>query len=133
VCEVTFEELEGSLPNGLHDATLDALHVDYRHRKIVLNVQIDVGPAMADAEVYRAARLVFHDTQFVIVEPPGNEDGGIPSMIDMGLGQPSTVLTAVPVLKTGAFLVWVFLAASNSFILIAARDIALEWLDEAPA
>jgi len=71
---VTFEQLERSLPNGLHDAELVGLQVDYAAREAVLTVNVDIGGSDDDAsqssQNYRAARIRFFEIQFVVIDPP---------------------------------------------------------------
>jgi hypothetical protein len=127
---VTLEELEASLPNGLHDAELLTLQVDYARYEAVIDVNVDVGVGEAE-DLYRPARLTFSDVQFVFIDPPtaGRHDAG-PSMIDTGTGQPSTAPLSVPEIPSDCFLCWIFVVNWNSFIRIAARNVAHQWLGE---
>jgi hypothetical protein len=49
----------------------------------------------------------------------------------VGLGQPKTSPVDVPGTREGCFLCWIFVEAWNSFIRIAAQDVALEWREVA--
>jgi hypothetical protein len=127
---MTLEQLQRSLPNGLHDAVLTGLRVDYVTRSAVLEIDIDVSPAsdVSAAVSCRPARIVFSGLQFVVIDPPGPAyDGFAPSTIDAGEGQPSTYRCELPPLKGDAFLCWIFVSRLNAFIRIAAEDVELEW------
>jgi hypothetical protein len=133
---VTLEELERSLPNGLHDADLVSVHVDYRTLEAALVVGVDISESEGKegdvGPTYRYARLVFFGLQFIVVDPPDVQDGKIgPSLMEAGTGQPRTAPAKTPRLSDDSFLCWFFLSESNSFIRIAARNVALEWLDTA--
>jgi hypothetical protein len=47
---VTLEELENTLPNGLHDAEVRRITVDYERRKVTLEVAVWVGDMDEPAE-----------------------------------------------------------------------------------
>jgi hypothetical protein len=130
---VTLEELEASLPNGLHDAELLKLQIDYAGDEAVLDVNVDVGVGEAE-DMYRPARLTFSGMQFVAIDPPTvRQKDFSPSMIDTGTGQPSTAPTALPEIPSDCFLCWFFVVNWNGFIRIAARNVAHQWLGERPA
>lgn len=132
---MTLAELEKSLPNGLHDAELVGLEVDYAVRKAVLSVNVDIGDSDADTspdgESYRRARIRFFGVQFVVIDPPTAGDSySRLSMIDTGSGQPRTSPCNLPPIREDCFLCWVFVTQWNSFIRISASDVALEWVDD---
>jgi hypothetical protein len=65
---VTLDELEKTLPNGLHDSEVKRFCVDYQQRELVLDVEVWVGD-MDDRterrEAYKSGRieisgLIFH-------------------------------------------------------------------------
>jgi hypothetical protein len=128
---LTFNDLQRSLPNGLHDAELLAVRIDYSAQTAVLELNIDVSDASAQGQgtvQYRPARLMFSQLQFIAVDPPGSGYEGIaPSMIDAGQGQPVTAPCSLPTLDGGAFLCWIFIARMNAFLRIAAADVGITW------
>ncbi len=70
---MTLEELDVSLPNGLHDAQIERMDIDYLHARLTLSVQVLFGlPAQPDSarEEYRVGALMFHGVQFVSIEFP---------------------------------------------------------------
>ena len=130
---MTLDELESKfLPNGLHDAELVALCVDYASLKMILDVNVDMSEPPVPAPDYKAARITFSEVQFVIVDPPGPGQTAIAAlpMIDSGSGEPEIAPTTLPPLRPDCFLSWIFVTDWNSFIRIAAKDTAIEWRDE---
>jgi hypothetical protein len=125
---VTLEELEKTLPNGLHDGELVGIEVDYASRVTVLRVNVDISDT-DEGNTYRAARLTFTGTEFVIIDPPATSTTrrGL-SSISAGPGQPETAPAALPTVPEGSFLCWIFLSSANSFIRLAARDVTYDWV-----
>jgi hypothetical protein len=130
---MTLAELEKSLPNGLHDAELVGIQLDYSAQKAVLNVNIDVVDPDEGASrdvPYKAAQVLFFGVQFVAIDAPAGEDSySRVSTIDTGSGQPSTAPCTLPPICKDCFLCWIFVTEWNSFIRISARSVALEWAD----
>ena len=134
---MTLAELEKTLPNGLHDAELVGIQVDYSRRKAVLTVNVDVldpDDRAPENDDYRRARVVFSGIQFVVIDPPAVASDSYTnvSTIDTGSGQPRTAQCVLPPVWKGCFLCWIFVTESNSFVRIAARDVALEWEADVP-
>jgi len=133
---MTLAELEISLPNGLHDAELIGIRVDYATRQAVLSVNVDIGKSddgdLQTHESYRGARIRFFGVQFVVIDPPAAAYSSGLSMIDTGSGEPRTSPCRLPPIPDDCFLCWVFVTEWNSFIRISAHDVALEWADDAP-
>jgi len=132
---VTLEDLERTLPNGLHDAEFVEIQVDYAVQTAVLGVNIDVGAgdnsASGDGENYRAARIRFFGIQFVVIDPPMAGDSyERVSVIDTGSGEPRTSPCRLPPTREDCFLCWVFVTRWNSFVRISAHDVRLEWVDD---
>ena len=129
------DELLRSLPNGLHDAELTAIAVDYARAEVTASVVVDFSdPDDPSSEgLARNARLVFTGVSCLVVDPP---DVGAPEQthalltvnrIDADTGQPET--SPLPDLRPpdGGFLCWLFLSSLNGFVRIGARDVRLEW------
>ena len=53
---MTLEEIENSLPNGLHDAEVHRLIVDYSQRKLTVEVAVWVGNLDGPREMHEAYR-----------------------------------------------------------------------------
>ncbi|HZI88193.1 MAG TPA: hypothetical protein VFD48_15275 [Pyrinomonadaceae bacterium] len=125
---MTFEEIQDSLPNGLHDAGINSITVDYLERKAIFHLEIWTADLEdEDPETYRLATLSFMPFLYCVVEPPDPRypfatEG--PSRIDAGsyrsedteLGQ---LRASLP---DGAFACWFFINSWNSFIHVAALN-----------
>jgi len=73
---MTLEELDDTLPNGLHDAQIKAMTHDYEQAIVKLEVAILVGlpdDAPLDRYRYRNGEIFFHRVLFCTVETPENE------------------------------------------------------------
>jgi len=136
-CKVSFERAIDILPNGLHDAELVTLNVDYARAEVTLCVNADISspedPPGSLAPRYRRARLRFRGLQFIVIDPPHHPDcDGLKglSTIAAGEGQPDRAPVVLPPLMPGAFLCWIYVGHQNAFIRIAARSVSVEWIDE---
>jgi hypothetical protein len=126
---LTLQELERSLPNGLHDAELVKVHVDYASQETVLELNLDVSKDEKEEGKYRRARLTFSGVQFVSIDAPANENAVGVSTIDAGPGQPPTSPRPLPKIPKDCFLCWLFVVRWNSFIRIAAKTAVHQWID----
>lgn len=133
---MTLEDLDETLPNGLHDALIKSLTHDYENATVKLAVEILVGlpdDAPADRSRYRDAEIVFSRVLFCSVELPDNEriighpgsiwfkfwrrePGVLPEKIEKSL-PPDALCYSLYILE------W------ESQIHIAAGDMSFTWLD----
>lgn len=70
---MTLEELEQSLPNGLHDAQIDKMTMDYLHSELTLAVRVWVGllsQPRPEKDRYRSSKIVFDKVHFFSIELP---------------------------------------------------------------
>jgi hypothetical protein len=134
---MTFEEMEERLPSGLHDASLQALRVDWVKRE----VEIDLGvQTRDDGECRRLGRVVVGDLLFCAIEPPEDDAGRgyepLPARgLTIGTGAGTAEATskkALPRVPDGYFLQWIFVREWNAFIHICGRDVSLHWLEDEP-
>lgn len=128
---MTLTDIENSLPNGLHDAELVAMQIDYANHIAFVDVNVDCSDPDDDTtrEDYRPARLAFGGIQFVVIDPPSTsatQYRGLP-FIAVGHGQPDTSPLDLPSIREGYFLCWIFVAAWSGFIRISAQDVTIEW------
>jgi len=129
-----FDAMLDSFPNGLHDAELLSIAVDFVAATVLCLVDVDLSdPADPATEgSSRPARLLFADIAFVVLDPPERQMPGPfkPAWIDAGSGDPHT--SPRPDLKApdGGFLAWLYLESSNGFVRIGARSASIAWLDE---
>jgi hypothetical protein len=73
---VTLSELAASLPNGLHDANLGTVSLDFLTREARLELDIWIGDE-AEMEAYRRAEIKLSGLHYWVSEPPTR---GSPSM-----------------------------------------------------
>lgn len=120
-------QLVESLPNGLHDATLQRLTIDYTRRTAVLDLEIWVDDTET-RELYRPARITLTAFAYLAIQPPDAtypfRDAGAVT-IDLSEIDKS----AVPGFENdSAFRL--FVSEFNSFIHADAPEAELEWLGE---
>src|SRR5258706_6057186 len=102
---VTFESLEAAMPEGLQDAVLAELNLNYPMRELVLLLQVRAGE-----DRYKRVRVRIRRLQFCVIDPPDvrypyNEVGA--RFIEAGPGQPPASEVTLPEpLAEGAFLFW---------------------------
>ena len=73
---MTLEDLDQSLPNGLHDARINTIARDFEEANVKLGVEILFGlpdDPPADRYRYRKGEILFNRVQFCTVELPENE------------------------------------------------------------
>ena len=135
---MTLEELAHNLPNGLHDAELLGLNVDYVGRTISLIVEVwvgDIDGPIETRETYRKARIDVSGLQFLVIEPP---DPTYPysdveaSRIDICDMSKNLDVKLVRSLPDGTSLSSLWVNDWNAFAHIAAQDATLSWLDPKP-
>jgi hypothetical protein len=130
---MTLEDLENTLPNGLHDAEIKRITVDYERRNLHIEVDIWVG-AMADApdarEEYRRGQIEISGLLFLVMEPPDPKypfncgdlriDG-----CDLRKNLDKTLLESIP---REAFFRSLWVSEWNSFIHIAGTGAEINWM-----
>jgi hypothetical protein len=126
---VTFDEIARSLPNGLHDAELMRINVDYARGLASVFLRID----MADGESqawYRDAEIRLSGVSLLSIEPPREIplNAAKALWIDSGSGRAPKSEGLFPMLPEGTFLQWLYVSEWNAFIHVAARHAELVWL-----
>lgn len=130
---MTFEEIEDLLPNGLHDAGVNSITLDYVQRKATFDLEISISvPGEKGAENYRRATLCFEPFLYCVIEAPdpgypfANEG---PSRIDAGSyrSEDAELKLLRGSLPEGALACWFFINSWNSFIHVAALNAELVW------
>ena len=129
------DELLRSLPNGLHDAELTAIAVDYARAEVIASVVVDLSDSDDPSSEGRTrnARLVFTGISLFVVDPPEMDPRDqtparlTASWIDAATGQPETSPRPDLQAPEGGFLCWIYLSSLNGFIRVGARDVRLEW------
>lgn len=137
---MTLEELDGSLPNGLHDARIRALSHDYENAVIKLEVELLIGqPGELPHERsrYRNGEILFHQVLYCSVEIPVNERIiGHPGSIWFQFGRtepgalPEKITDSLP-LKTLCYSLYIL--EWESQIHIAADNVSFSWAEPTEA
>lgn len=122
-------QLEDSLPNGLHDAKLRRVSIDYIERTAILELEIWVDDIDALLELYRPARITLSGLVSFVIEPPYHSypfrDAGA---LTIDLSRPEKPFVAGCESESAFRL---FISEFNSFIYADAPMAELEWLGEA--
>ena len=121
-------ELAESLPNGLHDAELRSVSIDYLERTAILELEIWVDDKDI-LEIYRPARITLTGLVYFAIEPPYHSypfrDAGA---LTIDLSRPEKPFVAGCESESAFRL---FISDFNSFIYADAPEAELEWLGEA--
>lgn len=121
---MTLEEIEQSLPNGFHDSSITAVHLNYAQRTAEIDMELWVSVSIdEDRELYRRATLSISDLIYFVIEPPGhpNTSHDEPSLVDGGSSEVAEPTSPLPKpLPAGAFTYWFFVSNWNAFIHVAA-------------
>ena len=71
---MNIEEVERSLPNGLHDAVMRRYVVDYEQRTLEFDIDIWVGNLDSNVEEererYKPGTLKFEGLEYFVIDPP---------------------------------------------------------------
>jgi hypothetical protein len=127
---MTLEELENTLPWGLHDAHVESLTVDWTRAEVVLVVRVAIGEHQ---ETDQRARIIVGGLDYCSIEPPRAR-----TPLQPGNGvwvQPDAETAEVegqPTPAEGCFLHRFFVSDLNSCFYVAARDARLEWVETVP-
>ena len=129
---MTLEELENSLPNGLHDAEMQRVCIDYQQRTMTIDMYVfvgDVDAPLEKREAYREGTLVISGLQFAAIEPPdarysfASRASRIDSC-DMLKNLDPGLLQALP---QGSFVGCLFVDDWNAFVYIAGSNAEIQW------
>ena len=130
---MTLDQLVHTLPNGLHDAELHDIHVDYVQRKLKLGLYVwigDLGGPAEKREAYRKGRIEISGLKFFVVDAP---DPGYPyasnkpSRIDICGANKQLDERLLASLPDGTFLSSIWVNHWNGFAHIAALSADLIW------
>jgi hypothetical protein len=133
--DMTLEELENTLPNGLHDAEVMRISVDYELRILALDLDVWVGDmdeAPEKREAYRKGLIEISGLLFLAMEPPDPnrpfQNGSLRiDGCDLSKNLDKKLLDSLP---PEAFFRSLWVSEWNAFIHIAAREAHLKWADE---
>jgi|SRR5882724_1988609 len=133
---MTLEELEDTLPNGLHDSEVESVFIDYLRRTATIQMAVFVGEVDAPIdkrEAYRNASLLIAGLSFASIEPPhANYPFAEPGTLridacDMRKDLDADLLAKLP---RGSFIRSFFVNEWNAFIHLAGSDAQILWKGE---
>ena len=133
---MTIQEIDAGLPNGLHDAELLRIDIDYTQRKLVLSLDVWVGALSGDIkkrEAYRKARIEVRGLQFAAIEPPDANypySDPVPSRIDICDLRKNLDENLLKSLPSETFFNSLWVNKWNAFAHIAAVEAELVWEDD---
>jgi len=128
-------DLLESLPNGLHDAKLHSIDIDYVGRTANLDLDVWIGDMSQQGparEAYRHGRLTVSGLVYLVMEPPDSRyafNQSKPLRIEFGIGKlaPEACRCTLPTeLPDAAFAFWLYVTNWNSFIHVACTQVTLE-------
>jgi len=134
---MTLEQIEDLLPNGLHDAEIQQLAMDYENARLVLKVTVLIGlPSQPypDREAYRSGQISFQGVQFYSVDYPQvgsafqHPGAAWFSYERTPPGQiPGQFIAALP---SGTHCYSLFVRDWLSYINVAAAEVSFSWANE---
>lgn len=130
---MTLEDIEDMLPNGLHDARINSINLDYVRSIARFSMEISIAGEEAADPAFRTALLTLEGLLFCVIEAPDSSypyHGAKALWVDAGAATsvPTTSPARLPVpLPEGAFGHWFFVNDWNAFIYVAATHAHLEW------
>ena len=133
---MTLDELEMTMPNGLHDAMVRSVLIDWPARQLTLEADILVGlpeDGPADKSRLRSGRVVLDGLEFVSIEPPGpgslrDQSAHNSARLRIDTFTPGSMPAAASELPHDCFVAGFFVSPWNARMLVAARDAKLEWV-----
>jgi hypothetical protein len=132
---MTLEDIEKSLPNGLHDAKVHRLEVDYARRTLQAELTVWIGnmdEPPERRERYRRARIDITGLLFLVMEPPDSRYPFLSSAqltvdgCDKRQNLDTALLKSLP---QKSFFRSLWVGEWNAFIHIAATDARISWIE----
>mgnify|MGYP000118255654 CR=1 FL=1 len=131
---MTIEEIEMSLPNGLHDAILRRLTIDYGKLHAKLDIEVNIGDNISEeqSQQYKLGYLTLDKFLFCIIESPSSiyhakENNGVWITSSGPVLDPGILEKLPRPLPKGAFVHYLFINDWNAFIYISAMEAYFEW------
>lgn len=118
---MTVQEIEYRTPNGLHDAYLFALSIDYDLNVLRLDINwligVPDGKTYEDREAYRRGLLIVNNLKYCVVEAPDKRNMKGASYIDGFQTRAEDIKRCgLPEITDGVFRHSIFVGEWNSFI-----------------
>lgn len=132
---MNLEALESTLPNGLHDAGILAISVDYPSATASLDLSVNVGtPDGPDPEQHRRGRLTIRGLGCLVFDPPevrlspGDSGGLWITTVEPDTPKLSPALEGlIRATPQGAFCSRIYVVEWNSFIHLPAQTAEFLW------
>ena len=127
-------EKNEDLPWGFHDALLSAMHVDWLHHRLIIELRPKVSERQ---ELDRGARIAVQGLVWMVVDEPG--EGAMAAYVPSLVGgydidsREGVARQGLPSAPEGSFTHYFFLVERNSFVHFCARDASFEWTEAAPS
>jgi len=134
---MTFDEIEGTLPWGLHDAYLEGIILDWLGARLELKLRLMMSEHQ---DMDQRACVTVTGLVYCAIDPPEIDPKrgyvAIPEhglWIDTGAGAVTTgAESRLPETPAGCFLQWIFVHDWNRCIHICGKDASLSWLEPVP-
>lgn len=127
-------DILAQLPNGMHDASITDMRVEFGRRTVILDMQFWVGDLDADEEAkreaYRVGRLVLTGVVATRIDPPDPADRGSCFSLDEGIdvhGEFGTYPGELPAPDDGLVRLWFYVENWNARMTFTARECSVEW------
>ena len=134
---MTFEELDALYPNGLDDAYVDRICVEYQSRTAELHLTLRGNPpGSPNEDEYQRAILLLSGFYYFVLEPPDTDHLWYPVRSIQVNGYPEDagqfpLLVRLRVkLSPAAFCCRFYVHDWNSFIHVAAADAQFSWIED---
>lgn len=131
---MTHADILAQLPNGMHDASISGMRVEFDRRTVTLDMEFWVGDLDADdvakQEAYRVGRLVLTGVVAMVVEPPDPADRGSCFSLGEGInvhGEFGAYPGEPPAPNDGLVRLWFYVENWNARMKFTARECSLEW------
>jgi len=131
---VSPSEILAQLPNGMHDASISQMRVEFGRGTVTLDMEFWVGDLDAEDEAQREAsrlgKLVLTGVVAMLLEPPDPADKGSCFSLDEGInvhGEFGSYPGEPPAPDDGLVRLWFYVENWNARMKFTASECSLEW------
>jgi hypothetical protein len=134
---MTFQDVDASLPWGLHDAYLEGIALDWTRAQLELTVRLMMSEQQ---DMDQRACVTVRGLVYCAIDPPEIDPArGYEPVPEVGLWIDTGPATGgreaesrLPPTPAGCFVQWIFVHDWNRFIHICGREVSLAWLEPTP-
>ena len=131
---MSIEEVEKSLPNGLHDAVMRKHVVDYESRTVEFDIDVWVGDLDSkheeEREKYKSGKLKFEGVEYFVIEPPSDVKV-LFETFSFSAGNPEVdkikPSVSLPEISEGTFRTFFFIYKLEAFMHICASKVEFNY------